>query len=63
MRWPRAFWKRLEEIETDVPMVVRLAGTNAEEGREILREAEMETASNAFGRSHKSGRRGQGAEE
>jgi succinyl-CoA synthetase beta subunit len=27
-----------------VPMVVRLAGTNAEEGLEILAEAEMETA-------------------
>jgi succinyl-CoA synthetase beta subunit len=34
----------LGEIDTDVPMVVRLAGTNAEEGREILSEADMETA-------------------
>ena len=34
----------LEEVDTDVPMVVRLAGTNAEEGREILSEAEMATA-------------------
>ncbi len=34
----------LEQIDTDVPMVVRLAGTNAEEGKEILSEANMETA-------------------
>lgn len=34
----------LNELETDVPMVVRLLGTNAEEGRKILAEAEMETA-------------------
>jgi succinyl-CoA synthetase beta subunit len=34
----------LEEVQTDVPMVVRLAGTNAEEGREILKDADMETA-------------------
>ncbi|MFN2177914.1 MAG: ADP-forming succinate--CoA ligase subunit beta [Candidatus Promineifilaceae bacterium] len=34
----------LGEIDTDVPMVVRLAGTNAEEGREILKDADMETA-------------------
>lgn len=34
----------LGQIDTDVPMVVRLAGTNAEEGRAILADAEMETA-------------------
>ena len=34
----------LEEIETDVPMVVRLAGTNAEEGLALLAEADMLTA-------------------
>ena len=34
----------LEQVETDVPMVVRLLGTNAEEGLQILAEAEMETA-------------------
>jgi succinyl-CoA synthetase beta subunit len=34
----------LDQIDTDVPMVVRLAGTNAEEGREILSGADMETA-------------------
>jgi len=34
----------LDEVETDVPMVVRLVGTNAQEGRELLQEAHMETA-------------------
>jgi succinyl-CoA synthetase beta subunit len=40
----RGIIEALGEIDTDVPMVVRLAGTNAEEGREILSEADMETA-------------------
>ncbi|MCP4360062.1 MAG: ADP-forming succinate--CoA ligase subunit beta [Chloroflexi bacterium] len=34
----------LNQIDTDIPMIVRLAGTNAKEGMEILSEAEMETA-------------------
>jgi len=34
----------LEEVKTDVPMVVRLVGTNAEEGRQLLKDAEMDTA-------------------
>ena len=34
----------LEQVETDVPMVVRLLGTNAEEGMRILADANMETA-------------------
>lgn len=34
----------LEEIQTDVPMVVRLVGTNAEEGLQLLADAEMITA-------------------
>ncbi|OQY31538.1 MAG: succinate--CoA ligase subunit beta [Anaerolineaceae bacterium 4572_5.1] len=34
----------LEQVKTDVPMVVRLVGTNAEEGRQILANAKMETA-------------------
>ncbi|UCG23649.1 MAG: ADP-forming succinate--CoA ligase subunit beta [Chloroflexota bacterium] len=34
----------LAQIKTDVPMVVRLLGTNAEEGMRILSEANMETA-------------------
>ena len=34
----------LSEVKTDIPMVVRLVGTNAAEGRKILKDAEMETA-------------------
>lgn len=34
----------LKEVKTDVPMVVRLVGTNAAEGRQILKDAKMETA-------------------
>ncbi len=34
----------LDEIKTDVPMVIRLVGTNAEEGREILADTTMFTA-------------------
>lgn len=34
----------LGQLDTAVPMIVRLAGTNAKEGMEILAEADMETA-------------------
>lgn len=34
----------LEQVERTVPMVVRLLGTNAEEGRRLLADADMETA-------------------
>ena len=34
----------LDEVKTDVPMVVRLVGTNAEEGRAMLADANMITA-------------------
>lgn len=34
----------LEEVKTDVPMVIRLVGTNAAEGRALLAEAHMITA-------------------
>ncbi|GJM39801.1 MAG: succinate--CoA ligase [ADP-forming] subunit beta [Ardenticatenaceae bacterium] len=34
----------LDQVKTDVPMVVRLAGTNAAEGMAILADSEMETA-------------------
>jgi succinyl-CoA synthetase beta subunit len=43
----------LEQIETDVPMVVRLLGTNAEEGMRILSEANMETATTLTGAAEK----------
>jgi succinyl-CoA synthetase beta subunit len=34
----------LKEIKTKVPMVARIVGTNAEEGRRILADAQMITA-------------------
>jgi succinyl-CoA synthetase beta subunit len=34
----------LEEVKPTIPMIVRLVGTNAEEGRKILSEAKMITA-------------------
>jgi len=34
----------LKLVKTDVPMVVRLEGTNAAEGRQLLKDASMETA-------------------
>ena len=40
----RGILAALEELETPVPMVVRLVGTNEEEGRAILADAQMETA-------------------
>ena len=40
----RGIVQALEEIPTDVPMIVRLVGTNDEEGRAILRDAKMATA-------------------
>lgn len=51
----------LGEIETDVPMVVRLAGTNAEEGREILKGAEMATAATLSDAAKKAVAAAQGA--
>jgi len=40
----RGILQALDEVKTDVPMVVRLVGTNAEEGRALLAEAKMATA-------------------
>jgi succinyl-CoA synthetase beta subunit len=40
----RGIVEALDVVETDVPFVVRLAGTNAEEGRAILADQKMETA-------------------
>ncbi len=39
-----AFWRLWTEVKPKVPMVVRLVGTNAEEGRRILADANMITA-------------------
>jgi succinyl-CoA synthetase beta subunit len=35
----------MDEVEVRVPMVVRLAGTNEEEGRRLLAESDLITAS------------------
>lgn len=43
----------LEEVHSKIPMVVRLLGTNAEEGMQILAEAEMITASRLTGAAEK----------
>ena len=40
----RGILSALGQIDTDVPMVVRLAGTNAQEGLALLAEADMMTA-------------------
>ncbi|MDQ4077036.1 MAG: ADP-forming succinate--CoA ligase subunit beta [Chloroflexota bacterium] len=40
----RGILEALEQVDTDVPMVARIVGTKAEEGRALLAEAEMETA-------------------
>ncbi len=40
----RGILEALREVPTGVPMVARLVGTNEEEGRQILGEAEMMTA-------------------
>ena len=40
----RGILTSLEEVKPDVPMITRLVGTNAEEGRQILAEADMITA-------------------
>ena len=34
----------MKEIKPKIPMVVRLVGTNAEEGRKLLADAKMITA-------------------
>jgi succinyl-CoA synthetase beta subunit len=40
----RGILTALEEVQPNVPMVIRLVGTKAEEGRQILVDANMETA-------------------
>ena len=40
----RGILEALNEVQTHVPMVARIVGTNAEEGRQILADAEMITA-------------------
>ncbi len=40
----RGILTALEEVKPEVPMITRLVGTNAVEGRQILAEADMITA-------------------
>ncbi len=40
----RGILNALKEMPTEIPMVVRLVGTNEEEGRQLLHDAKMETA-------------------
>jgi succinyl-CoA synthetase beta subunit len=40
----RGILEALSKVKTNVPMVVRLVGTNAAEGRQLLKDANMETA-------------------
>ncbi|MGD8622727.1 MAG: ADP-forming succinate--CoA ligase subunit beta [Anaerolineales bacterium] len=40
----RGILAALEATPTDIPMVIRLVGTNAEEGRKLLADADLETA-------------------
>lgn len=41
----RGIVEALSQVKTDVPMIARIVGTNAEEGRKILASANMKTAS------------------
>lgn len=50
----------LAEVPTDVPMVARLVGTNEEEGRRILADAEMVTAATLADAAEKAVRAAQG---
>jgi succinyl-CoA synthetase beta subunit len=43
----------LQDIKTDVPMVARLVGINAEEGLRLLADAHMETAETLVGAAQK----------
>jgi succinyl-CoA synthetase beta subunit len=40
----RGILDAMEEVQPDVPMIVRLVGTNAKEGRQLLADADMITA-------------------
>ncbi|MBE9475267.1 MAG: ADP-forming succinate--CoA ligase subunit beta [Chloroflexi bacterium] len=59
----RGILAALQEVKTDVPMVTRLVGTNAEEGRQILSEANMITAETLVDAAKKAIRAAQGGEQ
>jgi succinyl-CoA synthetase beta subunit len=43
----------LNNVDSDVPMIARLVGTNEKEGRQLLAQAEMETATSLADAAHK----------
>jgi len=49
----RGILTALKEVKTSVPMVIRLVGTNADEGRQILADAKMITAQTLADAAHK----------
>jgi succinyl-CoA synthetase beta subunit len=49
----RGILEAMDEVKVEVPMVVRLVGTNAEEGRQILVDANMITAETLADAAHK----------
>jgi succinyl-CoA synthetase beta subunit len=49
----RGILEAMDEVKVEVPMVVRLVGTNAEEGRQILADANMITAETLADAAHK----------
>ncbi len=51
----------MEEVKPQVPMVIRLVGTNAEEGRRLLADANMITAETLADAAEKAVRAAQGA--
>ena len=56
----RGILAALKQVKTDVPMVTRLVGTNAEEGRQILSKANMITAETLVDAAKKAIRAAQG---
>ncbi len=40
----RGIIKSMEDVDTKIPFIVRLVGTNEEEGKQILASANLETA-------------------
>jgi succinyl-CoA synthetase beta subunit len=50
----RGILTALDEIKPTIPMVMRLVGTNAKEGRKLLADANMITASNLIDAAEKS---------
>ena len=50
----RGILSAIEEVKPNAPMVIRLVGTNAEEGRKLLENANMITAESLADAAQKS---------